>query len=77
MGEIFGGGSPKSEPAPVIAPPPPPPPVPTDNSAADAEQAAKERQIAIRALGRQETIKTSNQGDTSTAQVAIKKLTGQ
>jgi hypothetical protein len=50
--------------------------VPTPDTAALSAEAEKERLMALKAKGRQANINTSNAGDTSGANISIKKLTG-
>lgn len=69
MGGLFGGGS---SPAPVAPPEPP-----TRSDAEVRQEALLERQRRARATGRSETIKTSPQGVTESADTASKKLLGE
>ena len=69
MGGIFGGSAP--------APPPPPPPPPS-RSDADIQSAALEARLRrSKAIGRNETIKTSGQGVLEETNTPTKQLLGE
>jgi hypothetical protein len=69
MSGLFGGGA---APAPIQAPAPP-----TRSDAEIRQEALMARQRRAAATGRSETIKTSPQGVTESAQTATKKLLGE